>query len=256
MARPRPDIAADPQKPWGGPRRGGFGLFFGGGRGGGARGGGGPPPTLGAALSLVAACIMLHSAIIDRIAVSIGNQVITDQQIEEEVRVTEFQNSDALDLSVPKRKQAAERLIEQTLIKREMDLSRYPLPDQKEAEASLDYIRAQYPSPAEFEARLKMYDVTEDQLRQHLWWQVTVLRFIDFRFRPGVQVPEQDLKDEYRKQVEKQQREGGPPIPPYNEARATVEEKLTEERVDQAVDRWLGDARTQVAIRYHEEELQ
>jgi peptidyl-prolyl cis-trans isomerase SurA len=205
---------------------------------------------------LAVGCVMLSAEIVDRVAVSIGTQVITDRQIEEEVRVTEFQNSEKLDLSAGKRKQAAERLIEQALIKREMDLSHYPLPDQQEAETALAYLRAQYPSQADFGERLHAYGIAEEQLKQHLWWQVTVLRFIDFRFRPGVQVPEQDLKDEYRKQVEKQQREGGPPIPLYEQARPTIEEKLTEERVDQAVDRWLGDARTQVAIRFHEEELQ
>ena len=35
---------------------------------------------------------------------------------------------------------------------------------------------------------LNQYGVTEDELHDALLWQLTVLRFIDERFRPGVMV--------------------------------------------------------------------
>ncbi len=66
--------------------------------------------------------------IIDRIVITVGNQVITQSQVDDEIRVTAFLNHEKVDLSAAARKQAASRLIEQALIKREMDLSRYPLP--------------------------------------------------------------------------------------------------------------------------------
>ena len=43
------------------------------------------------------------------------------------------------------------------------------------------------------------------------------------------------------------------PIPTLAESRSDIEKILTQERVDQAVDRWLGDARTQVDIVYRKE---
>ena len=46
------------------------------------------------------------------------------------------------DLSAAAKKEAASRLIEQALIKREMDLSRYPLPELSDAAKSLQSIKA------------------------------------------------------------------------------------------------------------------
>ena len=55
----------------------------------------------------------VESEIIDRIAVSVGNQVITSDQITDEIRVTALLNHKNIDLSGDERKKAAERLIEQ-----------------------------------------------------------------------------------------------------------------------------------------------
>ena len=71
---------------------------------------------------------LLSGEIIDRMAVSVGNQVITEGQIDEEIRLTAFLNHEQPGASVTERKKAAGRLIEQALIKRDMDLSRYPPP--------------------------------------------------------------------------------------------------------------------------------
>ena len=140
---------------------------------------------LPAACWMPLACMLLLSAdIIDRIAISVGNQVITESQIDEEIRVTQFLNGDKLDLSSAERKKAAERLIEQALVKREMELSRYPLPPLSDADKQVRTTQAGYPSQAQFQDALAAYGISEDALRRRLWWQLTLLRFVEFRFRP------------------------------------------------------------------------
>ena len=90
--------------------------------------------------------VLLPADIIDRIAISAGNQVITESQIDEEVRVTQFLNGEKLDLSAGERKKAAGRLVEQALVKREMEVSRYPLPPLSDADKQLQMLKAGYPS--------------------------------------------------------------------------------------------------------------
>jgi hypothetical protein len=63
--------------------------------------------------------------------------VITQSQLDDEIRLTAFLNRDMPDLSAAARKEAAGRLIEQALIKREMDISHYPLPELSDADKSL-----------------------------------------------------------------------------------------------------------------------
>ena len=198
---------------------------------------------------------LLCADVIDRMAISVGNQVITESQIDEEVRVTAFLNHDKLDLSLAEKKKAADRLLEQALIKREMDLSRYPLPALSDADAALKDVNARYPSQSELEQALHDYGITGDQLKEHLWWQLTVLRFVDYRFRPGIQISDSEVQAYYQQQVQKWEQQGVKPAPSLTEERAKIEEILTEQQIDQNLDRWLADTRNQVPIRYLDEAL-
>ncbi len=195
-------------------------------------------------------CILLSAEIIDRIVITVDNQVVTQSQIDEEIRVTAFLNREKLDLSPSARKQAAARLIEQALIKREMDLSRYPLPELSDAGESLQSVKAMYPSATAFNDALESYGTTVDELTRRLWWQLTLLRFIDYRFRPGIQIPPADVQAYYRQQVSEWEQKGTKPIPTLEESRDQIEEILTQRRIDQALDQWIKDTRKQVTINY------
>jgi hypothetical protein len=192
----------------------------------------------------------LSTEIIDRIAITVGNQVVTESQIHEEIRVTAFLNRDQIDLSGAAKKEAADRLIEQALIKREMDLSRYPLPELSDAGESLQSLKAMYSNEMAFQDALQAYGITVDELTRRLWWQLTLLRFIDYRFRPGIQIPPADVQAYYRQQVSEWQQKGIKPIPTLEESRDQIEEILTQKRIDQALDRWISDTRKQVTITY------
>jgi len=202
-------------------------------------------------------CLDLLSAdIIDRIAISVGNQVITESQIDDEVRITQFLNGDKLDLSLSEKKKAASRLIEQALVKREMELSRYPLPSLDDAAEPLRKLKAGYPSDAQFQDALRTYGITEDGLKQRLWWQLTLLRFVEVRFRPGIQIQDSELQEYYKQEVAQWRIEGTQSIPSFDEARSRIEEILTQQGIDDAMDRWLSEVRMQVNIRYRDETLQ
>ncbi len=198
----------------------------------------------------------LGAEIIDRIAITVGKQVITESQIDEEIRITAFLNRDKLDESAAARKRAAGRLSEQALVKREMDLSHYPLPRADDAGAALSGIQATYPSVADFAAALDSYRITEADLTRRLLWQFTLLRFVDYRFRPGIQIPSADVQTYYRQQVSGWERQGIKPIPSLEDSRAQIEEILTQKRIDQALDQWLADTRKQVQVTYHDAALQ
>ena len=207
-------------------------------------------------ISLVFLVSLAPAEIIDRIVITVANQVITQSQVDEEIRVTAFLNRDKLDLSADAKKEAANRLIEQALIKREMDLSRYPLPALSDTGESLRTLKAMYPSEAEFQNALQSYGITADELSRRLWWQLTLLRFIDYRFRPGIQIPAADVQAYYRQQVSEWEQKGTKPIPTLEESRDQIEEILTQKRIDKALDQWIKDTRSQVTITYLDPGLQ
>src|ERR1700733_8079923 len=78
----------------------------------------------------------IRAETLDRIAVSIGREVITESQVILDLRVAAFLDRKPVDLSGPAKRQAAERLVDQILILREAVDSHVTLPS-TEATAGL-----------------------------------------------------------------------------------------------------------------------
>ena len=123
------------------------------------------------------------AGVVDRVAVVVGNDVITESEVLREVRLTQLINGQPLDLGPAQRRAAAERLVDQLLIRKEMEIGNYPMPSPQEADAMLRKFRQErYPSVQQFRAALEKYGVTEEELKQHLLWQLATMRFTDQRF--------------------------------------------------------------------------
>ena len=146
------------------------------------------------------------AGLIDRIEVIVGRQVITELQLEEELRVTAFLNETPSNNGDAQRRAAAERLIEQALIAREMRLTEYSADLGQEADKLFQKVEAMYGGDRSFREALKRYALTEDILRRHLMGQITVLNFVGSRFRnePGREGTDAELNrwiDDARRQV-------------------------------------------------------
>jgi hypothetical protein len=186
----------------------------------------------------VSALLMLlaagRAAVVDRVAVVVGNQVFTESEVNEEVRLTEFLNQQPLDLSPQQRRAAAERLVDQQLLRNEMQMSNFPAPAPESADGLLrEFQREHYGSEAGLRAALAKYGLTEDELKQHLLWQVTLLRFTDVRFGAGLAPP-------------------GQPGANRTAAGSAPEDNAIDERMDT----WLKQARTQTRVQFIPEAFQ
>lgn len=201
--------------------------------------------------------VSLDAEIIDRIAVAIDNQVIAESQVLDELRITAFLNGVPPDYSPATKRATANRLVDQTLIRREMELTRYPEAQPSDIEPVLRDLKSRYGGEAQFESALKPYRVTGQQVQQALLRQAAALRFIDLRFKPEVQVQEPDVRQYYENVfVPECRRKQVNPIPSFEEARDQCEQALTAELVDKRVDAWLKEFRTRTRIRYEEDAFQ
>ncbi|HZQ50681.1 MAG TPA: hypothetical protein VFB14_00700 [Bryobacteraceae bacterium] len=201
---------------------------------------------------LVFFCLALlaHAEVIDRLAITVGRQVITELQLDEELRVTALLNQKPVDRSISARRAAANRLIEQLLVRREMELSRYPLPEPKDVDTYLQKVEEQLGGPSQFEQLLSRYDLSEDTLKAHLALQLITLRFVEYRFKPEAVVSEADISAYYQRELSvwSTQHTGLPPA--LSQVKESIRQTLTEERTDQALDAWLNEARRQARIVY------
>lgn len=199
-----------------------------------------------------------YAVIIDRVAVSVGNRVITGSDVIREIRVTAFLNGADPDLSPAGQRTAAGRLVEQELIRTELEASRYPLPAPAEVEPVLEkFEKEHFADAAEYRRRLQAAGLTEQDLKDELLWERTLLRFIEIRFRPAVQVSDQDIEDYFTKVVEPAARAAHPGPPAgLEDYRAQIEQTLIGQREDQEMDTWLKEAQGRTEIVYHPEAFQ
>jgi len=199
-----------------------------------------------------------RAEIIDRIAVTLDNQVITSSEVTLEIRLTAFLNGDPLDFSPGARQKAAGRLIEQKLIRREIQIGRYTAPSPEEVEPMLKEIQGQrFHSTEEYRQALTTYGVSEDELKAHLLWQLTLLRFIDIRFRPGVQVTDAEIQSYFDgHQATLQPQPGTSKRLSLDDLRSQIRKTLTEQGADKRLDAWLAEARKRTRIEFHKEAFQ
>ena len=126
---------------------------------------------------------LCSAGVVDRVAIVIGKTVVTESEVLDELRLTEFINEQPLDLGPAARRAAAERLVDQELIRRELEMGGYAKPSASEADELLRKFRqSRFHSLAEYRAATRKYGIAEEQLKQHLLWQLTAIRFTDSRF--------------------------------------------------------------------------
>ena len=200
----------------------------------------------------------LRADIIDRIAVSVGNQAITASDVDREIRVTAFLNRTAADFSPKNRRATADRMVEQRLILRELENSRYPTPAASEINPILAKFQQQnFASLDDYGRALVAAGVTDEQVRDELLWERRLLLFIDVRFRPAVQVTDQQVEDYFHKTVEPAAQAAHPGEPvTLDRYRDRIEEKLTGDEVTKEMNTWLDNARQRSEVVYHQEAFQ
>lgn len=197
-----------------------------------------------------------RSEIIDRMVVTVDREVITATEVVEEIDVTAFIERQPPELTLEKRRQAADRLVEQVLVLREMVLSHYPKPTEADSAAYLAQLVNNYGGEEAFKQALAHYSLSERVLRQHLTFQITTLRFLDYRFRPDVEVTDEEIRAAYEKEMEKwRQKNSGEP-PSLEASREALKKKIFDDDVESAFATWLGETRKQVRITYLEPDLQ
>ncbi len=201
--------------------------------------------------------ICAHAAVVDRIAITMGRQVITEQQLDEELRVTAFLNHEEISRTLDARRSAADHLIEQLLVRREMEISHYPDLADKDVENYLEEVRATFASPDSFSEALAQYDLTESVLKEHLALQLTTLRFIEFRFRPDTDLSKSEIEASYERQVTawKAKHPGEAPAS-LASSRDAIRKALLEQRTDDVLNAWLEESRKQINIVYLDKTLQ
>lgn len=204
---------------------------------------------------LVLTSLAAFAVIIDQIAIVVNGQIIKESDIIREVRVTDFLNHDPLNLSLAAQKKAADRLIDQAFIRHEISLGDYPVATFKDADVELSRLeRERYKTPAALQQSLRGYGLTVPDLRYTFRWQLSVLRFVDVRFKPAVVVTDNEIEQYYNSHLAALRR-AHPSGYSLEDLRSVIHDNLVNEKVNQRFFAWLDDQRKDAKIQFLEANL-
>ena len=212
--------------------------------------------------SLVAALILAVpgsvralAEIVDRVSVVVGTRIIKQSDIARDIRVVSFLNQTPPDFSARSRKEAASRLIDQLLIRQDIQSNGgAPAALGGMEELLMQIKKDRFANDAQYRQALEHYGLSDEDLRSALLWQLTVLRFIDQRFGSAKAVSEQDI-EEYFNSHRAELTKSHPAARSATDVRPEIEAEISGERENQQFEIWIDQTRKDARIEYREESL-
>ena len=158
---------------------------------------------------------------------------------------TQLENPTSEDLN-----RALRLLIDQHLILQEAEKIPTIVPTAQEISAARDELARNFPSPLEFQQRLQRVGLTSEKLDEIVEQRLKMEKYLDFRFRNFVVISQKEIADYYRDVYVPrfQARSPGRIVPSLEQARAEIEQTLTEAKIESEMDAFLDQARERAEI--------
>jgi hypothetical protein len=187
--------------------------------------------------------------VIDRIVAVVNRHIILqsdwDEGLSYEALLT---NRPVSDLNDDERRAVLDRLIDQELLREQMKSADFPHATEDEVAKRLAEARQLYPqatSPEAWRSLLAQYHLTETDLQSHIRQQIDLMRLVDARLRPAVQIDSKSIEAYYRDQFVPQLKQSGSSEVPLADVSTKIREVLTEQKVSELLVSWLQTLRSE-----------
>jgi len=191
-----------------------------------------------------------QAEVVDRTIAVVSNHLITWSDLDVQMRFEALENTRALkDLGEGDRRAAFEHLVQYRILRDQMQGM---LPAQAyEVDARVAEVRAGWQmaqDDAKWAATLTHYGLSAEELRGMVTNQVEILKFMEFRVRHMVRVTRQEVDDYYSLTLVPQVVAKGQTPEPMEEVTGKIRELLTEQRMNQEIEKWLATLRAQASV--------
>lgn len=193
--------------------------------------------------------------VIDRIVATVNGRIILQSDWDEGLcyealltnrTLTQFTDDD--------RRAVLDHLIDQELLRGQMKSADFPHATDAEVAARIADARKQYPQATSSEAwraLLANYHLTERDLLAHVRQQIDVMRLVEARLRPAVQIDSKSIEAYYRDQFVPRLKQSGASASEVSlaDVSAKIRELLTEQKVSELLVSWLQTLRSEGQVR-------
>jgi hypothetical protein len=205
-----------------------------------------------ASIALLAS-LAFAGEIVDRIVATVNGHIILQSDWEDALCYEAFVAGRPLDqITTDDRKGALDRLIDQELLREQMQSSDFQHASEADVDARVAEVRNQYPGAgtnSAWQALLVRYGLTEAELNQRVALELDVLRLVDARLRPSVQIDSNSIESYYNQQLLPELRQRGAREVPLSEVTPKIRELLTQQKMNQLLTAWLQNLRASSEIR-------
>ncbi len=195
--------------------------------------------------------------LLDRVIAIVNGTVILESDVDDEIRysvLTPF--STPPEQNTPA--QATNRLIRRALILEQMGQQRglvAPVTD-ADVQKSLAELRKQLPAcqPHRCDTQqgwrefLQSQGLSEQEVEQRWHQRLDILKYVDVRFRDGIQISRGEISDYYQKTIVPAYRKENAQPPSVKSLTPRIEEVLLQDRVSTLLRDWLNSLRDQGSI--------
>jgi peptidyl-prolyl cis-trans isomerase SurA len=181
--------------------------------------------------------------VIDRIVARIEGDIILLSQVRE---LGAFQQ--LVEGKAESDDRLLDELIEQWIVQTEATQSRFPQPAQSEVDRELGRLVAKFGSPEAYAAKLRELGLSAEQVRELLARQIYVERYIDYKFRPSVQIKSEDIQNYYQKELLPELAKTNQPAPRLADVEGEIREVLTQRAITDLATKWLDDTKSRLKI--------
>ena len=193
-------------------------------------------------------------ATIDKVVAVVNKQVITQSEWDEQARFEALVNGRPPE-SVEFTPASLDRLIDQVLMREQIEYVRYERMTEEQVTAQVEALRKQIPaaqSEAQWQALLAKYGLTAEEFRDRVAAQIEVMRFVDMRFRPSVHVESEQVEAYYSKTLVPELMKTGAKqetLPALRDVEPKIRGILAEEKLNEMLRMWLTSLRSQGRIK-------
>jgi hypothetical protein len=181
--------------------------------------------------------------VIDRIVARVENDVILFSDIRLLSRYQSLVNgkseSDA---------DILDRLIDQWIVRSEATAAHTPKPTDADIEHGLQRLQQSFANRPDYEARRKLAELSEADVRNLTADQLYLDSYLDSRFRPSVQVDEQAIQNFYQTAVLPRAKDRGQNPPSLDAAHDYIQEALIQDGINAQADRWLKESHARIHV--------
>lgn len=180
---------------------------------------------------------------IDGIAIRIGDDVVTESEVQQ---LEDYQQ--LVDGHAESRAEVLQELVDQWIVRTEAAATKFPHPAASEVSQEFQALVKQFKSSQEFQERLAHAGLTQDAVRQVIERQLYYARFLSYKFHAAAQVTSAEIETYYQKQLAPQLQKQGLSVPPLNQVEAQIRQLLTQEEINEKAAQWLEEAKARLRI--------